>query len=70
MKIYKIREEKADAVKAAFYANLENLHDKCPAHNIKTVIGISTRRSCKKLSLVPLSDCLAATQQLRPTALD
>ena len=32
-------EEKDDAVKDAFYANLEDLYDKWPAHNIKIVLG-------------------------------
>ena len=32
-------EEKYDAVKDAFYANLEDLYDKCPAHDIKIVLG-------------------------------
>ena len=31
--------EKDDAVKDAFYPNLEDLHDKCPAHDIKIVLG-------------------------------
>ena len=26
-------------VKDAFYANLEDLYDKCPAHDIKIVLG-------------------------------
>ena len=32
-------EDKDDAVKDAFYANLEDLYDKCPAHDIKIVLG-------------------------------
>ena len=32
-------EEKDDAVKNAFYTSLEDLYDKCPAHNIKIVFG-------------------------------
>ena len=32
-------EEKDDAVKDAFYANLADLYDKCPAHDIKVVLG-------------------------------
>ena len=31
-------EEKADAVKDAFYTNLEDLYDKCSVHDIKTVL--------------------------------
>ena len=31
-------EEKDNAVKDAFYANLEDLYDKCPAHDIKIVL--------------------------------
>ena len=30
---------KHDAVKDAFYANLEDMYDKCPAHDIKIVLG-------------------------------
>ena len=33
-------EEKDNAVKDAFYANLEDLYDKCPAHYIKIVLGV------------------------------
>ena len=32
-------EEKDDAVKDAFYANLEHLNDKFPAHDINIVLG-------------------------------
>ena len=32
-------EEKDDAVKDTFYANLEDLYDKCPAHDIKILLG-------------------------------
>ena len=32
-------EEKDDAVKDAFYVNLEDLYVKCPAHDIKIVFG-------------------------------
>ena len=32
-------EEKDDAVKDAFYAKLEDLYDKCPAHDVKMVLG-------------------------------
>ena len=32
-------EEKDDAVKDAFYANLEDLYDICPAYNSKIVLG-------------------------------
>ena len=32
-------EAKHVAVKNAFYTNLENLCDKCPAHDIKIVFG-------------------------------
>ena len=32
-------EAKDDAVKDALYANLEKLYDKCPAHDIKIVLG-------------------------------
>ena len=31
--------EKDDEVKDAFYANLEDLYDKCPTHDIKIVLG-------------------------------
>ena len=31
--------EKDNTVKNAFYANLEDLYGKCPAHNIKNVFG-------------------------------
>ena len=31
--------EKDDAVKDAFYANLEDLYDKCPVHDIKISLG-------------------------------
>ena len=31
-------EDKDDAVKDAYYANLEDLNDKCPAHDIKIVL--------------------------------
>ena len=34
-----ITEEKDDMVKDAFYAKLENLYDKYPAHDIKIVLG-------------------------------
>ena len=33
------KEEKDDALKDAFYANLEDLYDKFPAHDIKIVLG-------------------------------
>ena len=32
-------EEKGNAVKFAFYANIENLYDKWPAHDIKIIVG-------------------------------
>ena len=32
-------EEKDDVVKDAFYAKLENVYDKCPAHDAKIVFG-------------------------------
>ena len=34
-----LTEEKYDAIKDAFYANLEDLYDKCPVHDIKIVLG-------------------------------
>ena len=37
-------EEKDDAVKDAFYGNLEDLYDKCPAHDIKIVLGDFTAK--------------------------
>ena len=37
--MYAATEEKDDAVKDAFYANLEDLFDKYPAHDIKIVLG-------------------------------
>ena len=33
------REEKDNAVKDAFYANIVDLYDKCLAHDIKIVLG-------------------------------
>ena len=32
-------EDKDDAFKDAFYANLKELYDKCPVHDIKIVLG-------------------------------
>ena len=32
-------EEKNEAVKNVFYANLEDLYEKCPAHDINMVLG-------------------------------
>ena len=32
-------EEKDDTVKDFFYANLEDLYDKCPGHDIKIILG-------------------------------
>ena len=32
-------EENDDAVKNTFYANLDDLYDKCPAHDINIVFG-------------------------------
>ena len=33
-------DKKNDAVKYTLYANLEDLYNKCPAHDIKIVFGV------------------------------
>ena len=33
-----LRAEKDDAIMDTFYANLEDLYDKCPTHDIKIVL--------------------------------
>ena len=55
-----------DAVKDAFYANIEELYDKCLAHDIKIVLGNYNAKGGKEG--IPLSDSSASTRQLRLTA--
>ena len=55
-------EEKDDTIKDAFYANLEDIYDVLQTTTSTLFSGISTRKSGKKLLLVPLSDSSASTR--------
>ena len=48
-------------VKDAFYAELEDVYDKCPAHDAKIVFGDFNAKVGREVSLAPLTESSAST---------